>query len=245
MPVSNVSGRMVGQWMHNRPDHFIQDRKAFDSVINKTLALAGLLSPVHQCSPPSLDSTENENRYTLVSWQRNQEWAARRRDHPQAQSARISRRRGRRPVDRSTRPRSGPRSDHHRAAAKPSRTTTVTLAAIGDALLDPVGFVRWWWSLRHWPPTPCADCCIELLPATPHDVPDWQLYQVHDHVWAAAGMTPSGGWLCVDCLELRLGRPLAPDDLDDLPLNDLVADKDVPKLAELKQAAGHGQRWST
>jgi hypothetical protein len=121
---------------------------------------------------------------------------------------------------------------------------TVTWGAIGDALADPVGFVRWWWSLRHWPPTPCADCGIELIPATPHDIPDWQRYMVTDHVWAAAGMTPLGGWLCIDCLELRLGRPLVPDDLDDLPLNDLDAGKDVPRLAELKRAAGHGQRWS-
>jgi hypothetical protein len=43
MPVSNVTGRMIGQWMHNRPHHFIQDQNAFDGIRDKALALVELL----------------------------------------------------------------------------------------------------------------------------------------------------------------------------------------------------------
>jgi hypothetical protein len=43
MPVSNISGRLIGQWMHNRPDHFIQDEGAFESVRDQALALAEIL----------------------------------------------------------------------------------------------------------------------------------------------------------------------------------------------------------
>jgi hypothetical protein len=117
-------------------------------------------------------------------------------------------------------------------------------AAIRDALLDPGGFIRWWlhrdwW---EWAPTPCAECGIELLPDTPPNVRDWHRFMVHDRVWAAAGMDPLGGWLCVHCLEDRLGRPLTAADFPDLPLNDLDGSKDAPRLARLKRAAGHGKR---
>ena len=46
----------------------------------------------------------------------------------------------------------------------------VTWAAIKDALLDPAGFVRWRRNLRHWDPTPCADCGVELMPEPPRGV---------------------------------------------------------------------------
>jgi hypothetical protein len=44
----------------------------------------------------------------------------------------------------------------------------------------------------------------------------WQLghsYIVHDELWAAAGLPEYGGtYLCLDCIEDRLGRPLAVED---------------------------------
>lgn len=42
----------------------------------------------------------------------------------------------------------------------------------------------------------------------------WQaeVYTVHDAVWSAAGMEPTGGCLCIPCLERRLGRTLTPED---------------------------------
>jgi hypothetical protein len=119
----------------------------------------------------------------------------------------------------------------------------MTWAAIKGALLDPAGFIRWLWHERwEWILTPCADCGIELLPATPPGVRDWHRYMVHNRVWAEAGMTPLGGWLCIPCFEDRLGRPLTPADLADVPLNDLDGDKDMPRLARLKHAAAHGRR---
>ena len=39
-----------------------------------------------------------------------------------------------------------------------------------------------------------------------------EVYQVRDAVWAKAGMTESGGCLCIGCLEKRLGRRLKPKD---------------------------------
>lgn len=54
----------------------------------------------------------------------------------------------------------------------------------------------------------CADC--GTYPAH---------YMVLDDVWKAAGMSPDGGYLCVLCLERRIGRRLTPDDFDGCPMN--------------------------
>jgi hypothetical protein len=60
-------------------------------------------------------------------------------------------------------------------------------------------------------PGPCADC------GEPGE-----FYMVHNRLWAAAGMNPHGGFLCIECLEDRLGRSLCCDDFTDAPLNDLT-----------------------
>ena len=39
-----------------------------------------------------------------------------------------------------------------------------------------------------------------------------EVYIVRNVVWAAAGMKPLGGCLCIGCLEKRLGRCLRPKD---------------------------------
>lgn len=39
-----------------------------------------------------------------------------------------------------------------------------------------------------------------------------ETYEVLARVWAEAGMTPTGGRLCVACIERRLGRRLARSD---------------------------------
>ena len=122
---------------------------------------------------------------------------------------------------------------------------TVTWAAIKDALLDPVGFLRWRRNLRHWDPTPCADCAVELLAEPPLAVRRWQRYLVYDHVWRAAGMGPSDGWLRIRCLERRLGWPLTGADFPPTPINDLDADLDTHRLAELKHAAAQRNKRST
>lgn len=60
------------------------------------------------------------------------------------------------------------------------------------------------------------------------------MYMVKDHVWEAAWpnhrdlrkklqtLFPTRAYLelCIDCLVLRLGRPLALDDLEEKPIND-------------------------
>jgi hypothetical protein len=45
-----------------------------------------------------------------------------------------------------------------------------------------------------------------------HITADSEVYTVRERVWAAAGMEPQGGCLCIGCLEKRLGRPLKPKD---------------------------------
>ena len=67
---------------------------------------------------------------------------------------------------------------------------------------------------------------------------------VHDKMWAAAGMparqhvphygeSDGSGFLCLDCLEKRLGRCLTPEDFTELCLNS-PSPWDTPKLAAIK-----------
>ena len=72
-------------------------------------------------------------------------------------------------------------------------------------------------------PTPCDDCGMDVVP---HDdagrrlADEW--YAVTDELWAAA--SPAGSqpprYLCVGCLEKRIGRRLTPTDFPDLGIND-------------------------
>lgn len=59
---------------------------------------------------------------------------------------------------------------------------------------------------RDW--VQCADCGL-----------DSELYMVHDSVWPVA---PDFGFLCVPCLEDRIGRRLTSEDFNDAPCNDPV-----------------------
>jgi hypothetical protein len=50
---------------------------------------------------------------------------------------------------------------------------------------------------------------------------------VHDRLWAAAGLDPDalhmdgdGDYLCIGCLEARIGRRLGPGDFTGAPVND-------------------------
>jgi hypothetical protein len=49
---------------------------------------------------------------------------------------------------------------------------------------------------------------------------DWEYYIVYNDVWAAAE-APMGprGFLCIGCLEARLGRELTPEDFPICDLN--------------------------
>jgi hypothetical protein len=68
---------------------------------------------------------------------------------------------------------------------------------------------------------PCHDCGTETLPV------DWgyraEWYMVKDEIWDAVG--PGEGFLCIGCMEGRMGRRLNADDFIDAPVNDLsIAD---------------------
>jgi hypothetical protein len=54
----------------------------------------------------------------------------------------------------------------------------------------------------------CFDCTESI---------DLEDFMVHDEIWAAAGM--DRGYLCVGCLEARLGRELTRADFTDVPVN--------------------------
>lgn len=62
---------------------------------------------------------------------------------------------------------------------------------------------------------PCEDCGWPTRP--------FEVYMVHDSVWAEAVADDDNGrahfFLCVECLEERLGRELRPDDFTDVLMN--------------------------
>jgi hypothetical protein len=62
---------------------------------------------------------------------------------------------------------------------------------------------------------------------------------VHDHVWAAAGMKPYGGYLCLACLARRLGRSLTWRDFPDYEVNHPGVCRDTNHLETLKLIAWH------
>jgi ClpX C4-type zinc finger len=77
-------------------------------------------------------------------------------------------------------------------------------------------------------PLHCVDCNRNTLS-------EW--YMVRNAVWAAAGMTPDGGCLCVGCLERRLGRQLNHSDFKN-------ANATGPYSARLTAALRRGARHS-
>jgi hypothetical protein len=58
----------------------------------------------------------------------------------------------------------------------------------------------------------CNDCGVITTPRPPEDG-NWEWYMVTDEIWAEAGMSDyNSGFLCIGCLEQRLGRTLTRDD---------------------------------
>ena len=84
-------------------------------------------------------------------------------------------------------------------------------------------------------PDPCTDCGLDTTPCTGRrgcrHIGKWEHYMVHDDVWATAGMEE--GFLCVGCLEGRLGRELTAADFTPAPIND-PDPWDTPRLAARK-----------
>ena len=54
---------------------------------------------------------------------------------------------------------------------------------------------------RRWRRQFCLDCARDTYKLEHY-------YMVRDKMWAAAGMKPDGGMLCLDCLQHRLGYRL-------------------------------------
>jgi hypothetical protein len=59
----------------------------------------------------------------------------------------------------------------------------------------------------------CARLCLDCDKDTVTG--DGDYYMVRDEVWAASGVTPGGGMLCITCLERRVGRELTLADFRD------------------------------
>ncbi|ESZ68167.1 hypothetical protein X727_23085 [Mesorhizobium sp. L103C119B0] len=79
----------------------------------------------------------------------------------------------------------------------------------------------------------CIDCGTDTTPCSGsrgcRHAGRWQWYMVTRSVWRAAGMPKDrvlgydetdGNFLCIPCLETRIGRDLQPADFPDLPVNE-------------------------
>ena len=81
-------------------------------------------------------------------------------------------------------------------------------------------------------PSACADCGVDTTPCTGRrgcrHAGKWEYYMVRPEVWSKSGLT--AGFLCVGCLETRLGRELQAVDFTDAPVNDPTP-WDTPRLA--------------
>lgn len=58
----------------------------------------------------------------------------------------------------------------------------------------------------------CFDCNIDTLEIG-------EYYMVHHDVWEKSGLGAHDGFLCIQCLENRIGRSLNSFDFPDLPIN--------------------------
>lgn len=66
-------------------------------------------------------------------------------------------------------------------------------------------------------PKLCEDCGVDTVPGKPGQPTEW--YMVHNSVWVHAGAA-TVRYLCIACLEKRLGRELTAADFTDAPCND-------------------------
>jgi hypothetical protein len=75
----------------------------------------------------------------------------------------------------------------------------------------PLGF-PWPWeeheSVEHEPEIDTRFRCVDCG----KDTSGGEYYMVRDDVWAASGLAPNGGMLCLACLERRIKRPLTGED---------------------------------
>ncbi len=81
----------------------------------------------------------------------------------------------------------------------------------------------------------CADCSVDTTPCTGkrgcRHAGRWEHYMVHNAIWQTAGMLK--GFLCIGCLESRLGRTLSLPDFTAAPINN-PSPWDTPRLRDRK-----------
>lgn len=58
----------------------------------------------------------------------------------------------------------------------------------------------------------CVDCGVNTIEGN-------EYFMVTDALWKRAGMRRHGGFLCIGCLETRIGRQLTSRDFTECPLN--------------------------
>lgn len=84
-------------------------------------------------------------------------------------------------------------------------------------------------------PSPCADCGADTTPCTGkrgcRHAGKWEYYAVTREIWARVGA--GKGYLCIGCLEQRLGRMLTSEDFADYPVN-WPSPWDTARIAEAK-----------
>lgn len=88
----------------------------------------------------------------------------------------------------------------------------------------------------------CKDCGADTTPCTGkrgcRHKGKWEDYMVYDSVWHDAGMNigdarlhgKGKGYLCIGCLESRLGRTLTPSDFTKALINDPSFPWHTPRL---------------
>lgn len=73
-------------------------------------------------------------------------------------------------------------------------------------------------------PTRCDDCQKDVMPYDGEGRPvenGWEWYMVRSEVWEAAARHGNlARFLCIGCLETRIGRSLVANDFAPLPLNE-------------------------
>jgi len=89
------------------------------------------------------------------------------------------------------------------------------------------------------PPALCNDCGVDIFEIR-------EYYMVSDACWKRAGMKPYGGFLCIGCLELRLGEKLKAINFRDCPLNwrnICLPGQSSPRLVSRMLNGGRRSKW--
>jgi hypothetical protein len=76
----------------------------------------------------------------------------------------------------------------------------------------PLGFPPPWEEHENIDREPEVDTAFRCVDCEKDTCESGQYYSVVDDVWAASGLAPNGGMLCLACLEGRIGRPLTKED---------------------------------